>query len=624
MKIINFKKILLILAVFLMTFLNFNLGASAEDIFKINSANFDTSNAFVVLTSQDNSTTPILKQVKTVKLENPRRVYFDIDSAILTFPKRDWTFNSGAIKQLRISQFSNNPAKVRVVMYLQDNYNPSNINIVKVKNNIFIKFKNPQLQNDYFQNTYRDDHTSASDFYEYTTVMSSEPTDNNDIAGQIQNAFNQSNATKQDLKLNSKYYLNTISVKGGGLLLNGFGSTTIERPLILTNPSRIVFDIPNTVVNPALRNRELKINQTDSAKISQFSVNKARITITANDVTNYIPIFSNDGQSIIIANDSKINKNSLFSETSDAIAYNVDKENSLTSSLILSFSKPVVNGIDRNSKNFDIYLYNVMKYNESAFKDTIEGTAFSKAKIDLLPQVGLKLSMPIEQSAILSTYMSIDGKNLKLTVKNAKPIVAESNKHYFPPINSKPVVTNPSKYTSGTKRVVLDAGHGGKDVGAVGGGKWYEKDVNLDVTKRVHDILVKRGYSVVLTRPNDTFVSLQDRVAISESSNPDIFVSIHVNSSTSSSATGLETHYYHQESIPLAQSVHSSLASAINSPNRGLLKSKFYVINHTTVPAILVEIGFISNPTEREELFTSKRRQATAQAIADGIQNYFH
>ena len=127
-----------------------------------------------------------------------------------------------------------------------------------------------------------------------------------------------------------------------------------------------------------------------------------------------------------------------------------------------------------------------------------------------------------------------------------------------------------------------------------------------------------------MTRTGDTYVSLADRVAYSEEYQPDIFVSIHVNSSTSESSRGIETHYYHQESIPLAQSVHSSLVSAIsNSPNRGLFKSKFYVINHTTDPAILVEIGYISNTSERAALLSESRKQATAKAIVEGINNYF-
>ena len=126
-----------------------------------------------------------------------------------------------------------------------------------------------------------------------------------------------------------------------------------------------------------------------------------------------------------------------------------------------------------------------------------------------------------------------------------------------------------------------------------------------------------------MTREDDATVSLQERVEFSEDIQPDIFVSIHVNSSEKPAITGVETHYYRQESLSLAQTVHASIASNVKANNRGLFKSKFYVINHTTSPAILVEIGFLSNAEERAELVSEKRKQATAKAIAEGVQNYF-
>ena len=178
------------------------------------------------------------------------------------------------------------------------------------------------------------------------------------------------------------------------------------------------------------------------------------------------------------------------------------------------------------------------------------------------------------------------------------------------------------KGTNGKFKVVIDAGHGGTDVGAIRNGT-YEKHITLDVAKRVEKLLKAQGYGVLMTRSDDSYVSLQDRVDFSEAYQPDIFVSIHVNSSTSDAPNGIETHYYHQESIPLAQTVHSSLISSVKANNRGTFKSKFYVINHTTAPAILIEIGFLSNYTDRVQLLTNERKQATAKAIVEGINDYF-
>ena len=83
----------------------------------------------------------------------------------------------------------------------------------------------------------------------------------------------------------------------------------------MQNPSRIVYDIPNTVVNSNLRNNEYKINDTDTVKIGQFEVNKARVVVTTEDVEKYIPIYSTDNQSVLIANYEKVNPSALFSNT---------------------------------------------------------------------------------------------------------------------------------------------------------------------------------------------------------------------------------------------------------------------------------------------------------------------
>lgn len=602
--------------------------AFAEDVFKITSANFDTSNSIVVLTALDGTASQIMPNIKLVEMENPKRVYFDINSAILTMPKQDWTFNSQGIKQIKISQFDTNPNIVRVVMYLDDDYSASNIKFLRIKNNIVLHFKNSICQNNnYFQNTYRDEHSSSSDFYEYLTVTTpaiQQPAAQNDIAGQIQQAFNSTmeqasqmlnTREKKELRLNTKYYIDKITPKHNAVLFNGFGSVTLEKPMILTNPSRIVFDMPNTLAAMDIRNKEYKINDTDSVKVGQFVVNKARVVIQTNNVDQYIPIYSSDNQSLLIANKDRIEKSSLYTNTGDMIAYSHKKTDDKTSEMTLSFSHPVVHGLDRTNDKLILYLYNISKYNDYTFKNTFANTVFSDASVTLLPNIGMKLTVPLEVNTLVSTYLGADGKTIKVVTKAPKTTTPKA-------AATKGAVTVPVIIPPGKRRVVIDAGHGGTDHGAIRDDT-SEKDITLDVSKKVEDMLKKQGYAVLMTRPVDSFVSLADRVAMAEKFNPDIFVSIHVNSSVRPEITGIETHYYHQESLNLAQTVHSSLASAIDSKNRGLFKSKFYVINHTTSPAILVEIGFISNDNERAQLVSEKRKQATAKAIVEGVNNYF-
>lgn len=625
------KKIFKYLLIFLFLIFTFTLKANAEEIFKITSANFDTSNAMIMLSAKEGNAGTIMESVKLVTLENPKRAYFDIDSAVLSIPKQDWTFNSQGIKQVKISQFSTNPNKVRVVMYYDEGYDISQVKFLRLKNNIILKLKNNGYSDTYFQNTYRDEHASSSDFYEYLTVTTpvTKKDAADDIVDQLQRAFNTTipklttpeQSEKLQLRLNTKYYIENVTAKPNAVLINGFGALTIEKPLILTNPSRIVFDLSNTLVAQNLRNKTFKLNDTDYFKIGQFSVNKARVVITTNAVEDYIPIFSSDNQSLLIANYKTVKASTLYSNTNNMIAFSNKKIDAQTSAMTLSFNAPVVHGIDRTNTEAMIYLYNTNNYNETTFKNTFANTAFAKAKVELIPQIGLKVSVPIQQNSLINTYLGADGKTIKLQVKapKAATTVATTKPATTTTVTTHAVTT---KVPKGTRKVVIDAGHGGSDYGAIRNGI-NEKDITLDVAKRVEALLKKEGYAVKMTRTSDVYVSLQGRCDISNAYDPDIFVSIHVNSSVRPEITGIETHYYHQESMSLAQTLHSSLASNINSKNRGLFKSKFYVINHTTAPSILMEIGFISNDGERAQLVSEKRKQDTAKAIAEGVKNYF-
>ena len=247
----------------------------------------------------------------------------------------------------------------------------------------------------------------------------------------------------------------------------------------------------------------------------------------------------------------------------------------------------------------------------AAYQKNLSSEVLSKLRTDKLPYSGIKLIIPIKKSTIVDYKESFDNKQLRLTLTTPKETEIKTTKP-IPAIIKK----NPNVRT-----IIVDAGHGGSDVGATRE-NIYEKDITLDIAKRLEKILDKKGYNVVMTRSNDKYVSLQERVEITDKNEADLFVSVHVNSSVTPEGNGLETHYYTPQSYEFAQIVHKEFASAIDSKDRGLFKSKFYVINHTQCPSILVETGFISNPEERKELMTNQRRQKTAEAIAKGIVKY--
>lgn len=172
-------------------------------------------------------------------------------------------------------------------------------------------------------------------------------------------------------------------------------------------------------------------------------------------------------------------------------------------------------------------------------------------------------------------------------------------------------------------KVVIDAGHGGSDPGAVGSNKTHEADLTLDISKRVVQMLNSREDFITLaTRETDKFVSLDDRVKFANSQNADLFMSIHYNSSTSKEAHGTETYIYHNSDPLFGQIVHKHLIAATGLRDRGLKEAGFAVIKNTKMPAALVEIAFVSNPTEEKLANTAAFKDKVSRALANALIEY--
>lgn len=169
------------------------------------------------------------------------------------------------------------------------------------------------------------------------------------------------------------------------------------------------------------------------------------------------------------------------------------------------------------------------------------------------------------------------------------------------------------------RTIVLDAGHGGFDRGGVPGQRISEKDKCLDVAQRLKRILQAQGYRVVMTRDSDVFIPLGTRVSIANSYRGAQFVSIHFNCASRVGANGIETYYYRSDSSGLAASIHRNVVSISPSENRGIRRRGFYVLRRTAIPSVLVECGFLTNPTEGRLALSPEYRQRLAEQIARGI-----
>ena len=282
----------------------------------------------------------------------------------------------------------------------------------------------------------------------------------------------------------------------------------------------------------------------------------------------------------------------------------------------------------------------------------------------------LVLEIPSDREIFVSTAQKEGKLIVDLIASDQQPVVAAKN-------NSAPIIKPvPVAITPRTKRVarkeipliVIDPGHGGKDNGAKSRRGLLEKDVNLKISKRLKKILESRyGFQVILTRTDDTFISLEERGKIANDRDADLFVSVHVNAAKRHSAHGIETYYLGtanneqaketaarengellqsaigsqtqqiladligtvkiNASSQLAGFVQKSLHSSIKSkyPNvkdLGVKEGPFFVLHDTNMPSILVEVGFISNPREEKRLNKSAYLDRLADSIAQGIHEF--
>ena len=598
------------------------------------SLNYDDSSSLVFINMLE-SADGVQKEFKVSKLENPNRIYFDIENAVLIGGKQQLVLDKSEIKDIKLSQFTTAPDVVRGVITFEEGFDTNKVKIFYLNGNIIIRCVVPKLSNDYFNTLYDDAPASLS----YSSIVvnsqviqkipiniSNTDKVSSTAVAEIEKAFENSTLNNSDgktfdstvsidlssgLKLRTKYYINGIHAKNRGFLINGIGQISATKMFCLDSPKRAVIDLPNTFVDKNLRNKEVKLCPDDSCKdtvrIGQFEYNKARVVVTSDSAEKYIPVYAADAQSLFFINSDKLNHTSLVSGVSNINKAFVRKIDSKTNELILSFTSPVVHSILRTDNGLALYMFNVKSYNEQELIKTFNNTYYKSFTLSLLPKIGVRGTLALNKADIVRVEQSVDGKAIKITITQG--------------VSDKPEEKAVIKKSAIKGKVVIDPGHGGSDYGAIREGI-NEKDITLDVSQRVASILKSKGYKVAMTRNDDTYVSLQERVDFSENEAPEIFVSIHVNSAVASEPCGIETHYYHDYSTGLAKIIHSHLIKEIDTKDRGLFKSKFYVINHTTVPAILVEMGFLSNEKERAELISDKRKQKTAKAIAEGVIEY--
>jgi len=173
-------------------------------------------------------------------------------------------------------------------------------------------------------------------------------------------------------------------------------------------------------------------------------------------------------------------------------------------------------------------------------------------------------------------------------------------------------------------RVMIDAGHGGTDPGAISRSGKFEKDLTLPIALKVYERLSQLALiEPVLVRSDETYVHPADRAKAANEADVDLFISIHANTASSASVSGTETFYWRDDSLDFANTIHKALVQTIGSPDRKVKRERFVVVRDTTMPAVLLELGFLTNAADEAKLYNDEMQNRIADSIVNSIKTYY-
>lgn len=539
-------------------FLVLLLPVLASELISIKNVVVDDAGRFIMIETANNKALP---RPNVARLVQPNRLIIDIPGTSLAIKPKAFIINNSDITQIKVSQVSKS---LRIVVESQENKIIEKIKIVPGQTSNLIQLKT--------------------------------------IPGTAGFGPNENN---------EQIRITRIDYRDNQLIIGAIGNIKIKDPIILKDPNRLVVDIPNAKIDDKKLLTPIIVgdNQVNIVRIGQFDNSTVRLVIETDIPNRFQSVFGNNQQTLFITANPVFSVNTLPKNYS--LGYikdiRVTKNKNIGTTVKIEATTPISYRIKR--------IHNP----EKAIIDIINASPPSDNIINNINSTNEVLSVKIGQlmAGNSNSRVVLDVANPSIEMSSS---VSESGK--IIEINFTEA-TVPIAFTKAKSeiKVVIDAGHGGYDPGCMTEG-YKEKDITLDIAKRVRVLLEKAGITVYMTRSGDDTLSLKERTDFTNTMNVDAFVSIHVNSSTSSGPEGIDTHWYTNQSIPLARKIQSCIINRVPAIDRGIKKNMFYVIHHTEVPAVLVEIGFISNPSERCQLISVNRKQNTAQGIADGVLQF--
>lgn len=421
-----------------------------------------------------------------------------------------------------------------------------------------------------------------------------------------------------------------------GLMLSVSGNPQIQTQREV-NPDRLILDLQDTSVAKNLHQANLPINRfgIKQIRVAQYNPAIARLVFDLDSSPDSKIVWNSQ---YIAATRTLILTPSNQAQTSQAIPINtppqvatpaVIERLSFSSNgrLLIAASQPVgyQSRIDAASGTYNVVIANAiispnLQRPTLAANNPIERIRLSQTGSSVEVAVKAIAGWQVREPQRPINRTSTQQIELQVSLNS----VASGNQTTIPINNS----VIPAPQNGGDRRrgvIFVDAGHGGRDPGAVANGI-YEKDVVLPISLKLGQALQSMGYTVYYARTNDVEIDLEPRVAAAQRLNADVFVSVHANALApgNSGISGVETYHSRNSTVgkELASYVHSQIISGTRANDRSVRGSGFYVVAKTSMPAILVETGYVTNPSEARNLSNPSYQKLMADAIARGIDQF--
>jgi N-acetylmuramoyl-L-alanine amidase len=448
----------------------------------------------------------------------------------------------------------------------------------------------------------------------------------------------------------------------------------------IANPSRIFFDLRDTKLASTLVGKTFDVDDgfLKKVRVAQFAPGRTRIVLEVDSLSDYDAFLLPNPYRLIVDIHGKNGRRKQSQEVADSSSSDADAVAPLPTNSELdsasSETKAVGSPATQERSGKDVASEGLatdspaVSGSESSAVAKKPQSAVVKKIVDADDDDDEKTSVPDSAIAKRNARASKElasSSNSRAIASGAQDRVSDLDVR-----EAKPTASGDRSLIRalGLKigKIVIDPGHGGHDTGTIGPNGLEEKDLVLDVGRRLGKLLETRlGAEVVYTRKDDTFIPLETRTAVANQARADLFVSIHANSSHDADARGVETYYLNftsspealevaarenavseksiyelqdlvkkialkekiEESREFAGDVQASLHSglAVKSPairDRGVKKAPFIVLIGANMPSILAEISFVSNPTDEHRLATSEYRERIAESLYRGIAKY--